>query len=117
MAENSVWTYTDDYTILPNLNVKSCFSDGVFKWYEIYPCDGYVLRILSSDIYQVDENGDYVLDENGNPILETPYRTWGGAMCRANYDFATNPRGYMAELYDESMEVFGKVEEPEHEIM
>ena len=118
MAENAVWTYTDNYTLLPNLNVKSCFSDGVFKWYEIYPCDGYVLRCSYLDTYQTDENGDFVLDENGNKILETPYRTWGGAMLiNANYNFATNPRGYMAELYEEGMEVFGKVEEPEHEII
>lgn len=111
------YTYSDNYDLLPNLYVRSVFENGVFKWYQIYPCDGYVLRILSSDTYQADENGDYILDENGDKILETPYRTWGGAMCRANYDFATNPRGYMAELYDESMEVFGKVEEPEHEVM
>lgn len=114
MAE---WTHSDDYSILPNLYIRSIFLDGVLKWKELYPCDGYVLRCLYLDTYQTDENSDYVLDENGNPILETPYRTWGGAMCAANYDFATNPNGYIAELYDESMEVFGKVEEPDHEIM
>jgi hypothetical protein len=103
----ATWTHSDDYNVLPNLYVRSCFKDGVFKWYEIYPCDGYVLRILSLDGYQT--------DENGNKILETPYRSEGGAMEMPNYDFATNPNGYIAELYDESMEVFGKVEEPEHE--
>lgn len=107
MAE---WDFVDDYTVLPNLNVKSVYKDGVFKWYQIYPCDGYVLRIPTNDSYQIDENGDFVLDENGNKILETPYRTWGGAMEMPNYDWTTNPKNYHAELYDESMEVFGKVE-------
>lgn len=115
MAE---WTYSDDYSLLPNLYVRSKFLDGVFKWFQVYPCNGYVLRVLSSDTYQTDENGDFVLDENGEKILETPYRTWGGAMVlNANYDWVTNPNGYIAELYDESMEVFGKIEEPEHEII
>ena len=113
----ATWTNSDDYNVLPNLYVRSKFLDGVLKWKEIYPCEGYVLRILNNDSYQLDENGDFVLDENGNKILETSYRTWGGAMCAANYNFAVNPNGYIAELYDESMEVFGKVEEPEHEIM
>lgn len=111
------WTYSYDYDVLPNLYAKNCFKDGVLKWKEIYPCEGYVLRITSLDMFRIDENGNFVLDENGNRILEIPYRTWGGAMCATNYNFAVNPDGYMAELYDESMEVFGKVEEPDHEIM
>lgn len=109
MAE---WTYTDDYSVLPNLYIRSKFLDGVLKWYQIYPCDGYVLRIPANDSYKIDENGDFVLDENGNKILETPYRTWGGAMEMPNYNWATNQKNYHAELYDESMEVFGKVKEP-----
>lgn len=105
-----MWTHTDDYSVLPNLYIRSMLLDGILKWFEIYPCEGYVLRIPMHDSYQVDENGDYVLDENGNMILERPYRTWGGAMEMPNYNWVTNPKNYHAELYEEGMEVFGKVE-------
>ena len=111
-----MWTHADDYTILANLNVRSIFKDGVFKWYELYPVDGYVLRIHILDEYQIDEEGNFVFDENGNKILVTPYRSYGGAMVMPNYDFTTNPNGYCAELYEEGMIVFG-VPEDKPEVM
>ena len=109
------WTYENNYNILPNLNVKSVFQDGVLKRYDVYPCDGYVLRIYSLDEYEMDENGNFVLDENGNKILITPYRSYGGATARLNYDWATNPKGFAAELYEDGMIIFGK--DPSVEIM
>lgn len=113
-----MWTFTDDLTILPNLIVRSKFKDGVFKWYQLYPVDGYVLRITALDEYEMDDDGNYILDENGNRILVTPYRSYGGAMVMPNYDFTINPDGYYAELYEEGMEVFGVPEDkPEHEVM
>jgi hypothetical protein len=105
------FTHSDNYNLLPNLFVRSIFKNGAFKWYEIYPCSEYVLRCLYLDTFQIDEDGNFVLDENDNKILETPYRSEGGAMVlNASYDWVANPNGYIAELYDESMEVFGKVE-------
>lgn len=93
------WTYTDNYNLLPNLYIRTKFQDGVFRWYEIYPCEGYVLRIYSLD--------DNYIDENGEPYTE-PYRTWGGAtQINQNYDWVTNPAGYTAELYEEGMIVHG----------
>ena len=86
-----MWTHADDYTILANLNVRSIFKDGIFKWYELYPVDGYVLRIPILDEYQMDEEGNFVLDENGNKILVTPYRSYGGATINTNYDWNINP--------------------------
>ena len=101
-----MWTHADDYTILANLNVRSIFKDGIFKWYELYPVDGYVLRIPILDEYQMDEEGNFVLDENGNKILVTPYRSYGGATINANYDWNINPNNYYAEKYNEDMQVF-----------
>ncbi len=106
------WTYTDDYNVLPNLIVRRVFLDGILKRYDLYPCDGYVLHIPSGDGYLCDENDNIVLDENGNPIVTEPYYTWGGATVRLNYDFVTNPENYHADLYDESMTVFGNVTPP-----
>lgn len=101
------WTHSDNYNLLPNLYVRNVFKDDVFKWYEIYPCEGYVLRIYSLD--------DNYVDENGEPYIES-YRTWGGAMVlNQNYDWTTNPDGYTAELYDESMTVHGT--DPSHEVI
>ena len=100
-----MWTYTDNPNLLPNLIIRSKFKDNVLVFYEIYPANGYVLRIPNSDVYHE--------DENGNLILVTPYRTWGGATEFANYDWATNPENYYAELYDESMEVFNKPDKEE----
>ena len=102
-----MWTHTDDCTILPNLIIRSVFLDGVLIHYRIYPVDGYVLRVLCFDEYLMDENGDYVLDENGERILVTPYRSYGGAVEMPDYDWATNPENYYAELYEEGMTIFG----------
>lgn len=100
-----MWTYTDDYSLLPNLYVRSRLLDGVLKHYQIYPCEGYVLRILANDEYQTDEEGNIILDENGNPIL-IPYRTQGGAVELPNYDWTANPDGFSAEFYEEGMIVY-----------
>ena len=93
-----MWTYTDDHNVLPNLYIRSKFKDGTFMWFEVYPCEGYVLRIYSADSYQMDEDGNYVLDESGNKILEAPYYSDGGAMVRANYNWEENPNGFVAEV-------------------
>ena len=106
-----MWTYTDDLTLLINLIIRSRFKGGVLKHYQIYPVDGYVLRIPELDEYQMDEEGNYVLDENGNRILVMPYRSYGGATEMPNYDWATNPCNYYAELYEEGMTVFGQPED------
>lgn len=99
-----MWTYTDNLTLLENLIVRSKFKDGVFQFYQIYPVDGYVLRIPTLD-YTIE-------DLDGNTTV-VQYRTWGGATELAGYDWATNPCGYCAELYDETMEVFGVDKETE----
>ena len=104
-----MWSFADDYGILPNLYVRSRLKDGVLQYFQIYPCDRYVLRVPIMDEYQMDEEGNYVFDENGESILVMPYRTWGGATALKNYDFTTNPSGFCAELYDESMTIFGDV--------
>lgn len=101
-----MWTYTDDANLLPNLIIRSKFKDGVLKHYQIYPVDGYVLRIPNMDEYQRDENGDYVLDEKGEKILTVPYRSYGGAVEMPDYDWTTNSENYRAELYEEGMTVF-----------
>lgn len=99
-----MWTYTDDLTILQNIIVRSKFLDGVLQFYELYPVEGYVL--YNPSVTQYDE------DEEGN-LIQVPYYTWGGATVSANYDFTTNPRGYCAVLYDESMRVYSKKDEHE----
>lgn len=110
-----MWTYTDDYDVLPNLYVRSKFKDSVLQWYEVYPCEGYVLRIYSLDEYEMDEEGNLVRDENGEPILVTPYRSYGGATAMKTYNWEANPKGFTAELYEEGMIIFGK--DPSLEIM
>ena len=102
-----MWTYTDNLTLLPNLKIRSKFLDGVLQFYEIYPVTGYVLRIPTMDEYLMDEDFNYVLDENGERILVTPYRSYGGATEMPDYDWATNPENYYAELYEEGMTIFG----------
>lgn len=101
-----MWTYNDDANLLPNIIIRSKFKDGILKHYQIYPVDGYVLRIPNMDEYQRDENGEYVLDENGEKILTVPYRSYGGAVEMPDYDWKTNPGNYHAELYEEGMIVF-----------
>ena len=85
-----MWTYEDDLTILPNLIVRSKFKDGVLKFYQLYPCEGYVLRIQLFD--------EYGIDENGNRVLVNVYRTMGGAVVEPSYDWGKNPNGYVAEF-------------------
>ena len=99
-------TYNDDANLLPNIIIRSKFKDGILKHYQIYPVDGYVLRIPNMDEYRRDENGEYVLDENGEKILTVPYRSYGGAVEMPDYDWKTNPENYHVELYEEGMIVF-----------
>lgn len=101
-----MWTYNDDANLLPNIIIRSKFKDGILKHYQIYPIDGYVLRIPNMDEYRRDENGEYVLDENGGKILTVPYRSYGGAVEMPDYDWTANPENYHAELYEEGMTVF-----------
>lgn len=101
-----MWTYNDDANLLPNIIIRSKFKDGILKHYQIYPVDGYVLRIPNMDEYRRDENGEYVLDENGEKILTVPYRSYGGAVEMPDYDWKTNPENYHAEIYEEGMTVF-----------
>ncbi len=101
-----MWTYNDDANLLPNIIIRSKFKDGILKHYQIYPVDGYVLRIPNMDEYWRDENGEYVLDENGEKILTVPYCSYGGAVEMPDYDWKTNPGNYHAELYEEGMIVF-----------
>ena len=105
------WTHTDDYTLLPNIYVRSHFEDGVLKHYQLFPCPNYVLHVPSGDCPAFDEEGNELFDENGNPIIE-PYYSWGGATEFVGYDIATNPCGYEAILYQEGMQVFGGVKPP-----
>ena len=112
-----MWTYTDDLTLLPNLIIRSHFNDGVLKYYQIYPVDGYVLRIPELDEYEMDEEGNYVLDENGEYISVMPYRSYGGATAMPNYDWTTNPNNYYAELYKEGMTVFGVPEDKPEDLV
>ena len=93
-----MWTYNDDATLLPNIIIRSKFKDGILKHYQIYPIDGYVLRIPNMDEYQRDENGE--------KILTVPYRSYGGAVEMPDYDWAANSENYHAELYEEGMAVF-----------
>ena len=101
-----MWTYTDDLTLIANLIIRSKVKDGVLKFYQIYPVSGYVLRIPCMDEYQRDDEGSLIFDENGNPILVTPYRSYGGATEMPDYDWTTNREGYYAELYEEGMIIY-----------
>jgi hypothetical protein len=114
MAE---WTRSEpNYDLIPNLYVQEVLKDGVFQHYVIYPCSGYVLHVPSGDIFLYDDEGNIVLDEEGNAVVEIPCYTWGGATEFAGYDWAANPHGYEAVLYEEGMTIFGDVKPP-HEIM
>ena len=101
-----MWTYTDNLSLLENLIVRSCFKDGVFRNYELYPVEGYALHCPDSDIV--------IEDEEGNVIETIPYYTYGGAsIIDEDYDFATNPDGFEAVLIEEGMTIFGRTEETE----
>ena len=49
-----MWTYNDDANLLPNIIIRSKFKAGILKHYQIYPVDGYVLRIPNMDEYRRD---------------------------------------------------------------
>lgn len=102
------WTHQDNWDILPNINVREIYADGVLKRYDLYPASGYVLHAPHLD--------EPAVDEWGQPTGEMkPYYTWGGATEFLNYDFTTNPKGWNAVPYEEGMEVNGDVRPP-HEI-
>lgn len=103
-----VLTPTHNTNIIPNLDIISYHDENsVLRMYEIFPLDGYVLRIHSFDEYQIDEDENFILDENGNKTLISPCRTWGGATAVPSYDWQTNPNGFTAELYEENMTILG----------
>lgn len=91
-----MWTFEDDLSVLENIIIRSRFKDGVLKHFQIYPCEGYMLRIPLLDEYEVDESGNFVFDENGEKIL-IPYRSEGGATELPSYNWQANPSGYFAE--------------------
>lgn len=100
-----MWTYENDLTKLENLIVRSNIKDGVLEFFQVYPCEGYILRMPILDEYEMDEEGNFVLDENGEKILINPYRSTGGATALPNYDWEENPSGFIAEVYEEEMNV------------
>lgn len=104
-----MWTYTDSFDTLPNLIVRSNFLDGVLEFFQIYPIEGYALRITVLDEYLTDDEGNYIFDENGERVLENPWRSYGGATALPDYDWKQNPDGFCAEIYEESMEVSGTI--------
>jgi hypothetical protein len=111
------WSATHNTNIIPNLDIVAYYNENnELQGYEVYPLEGYVVRIYALDEYQTDENGNFVLDENGNKILVRPWRIWGGATAVKTYDWTTNPKGFAAELYEEGMEIMGGTE-PDHETM
>ena len=92
-----MWETTEDLTILENIIVQRKFKDGVLKYYQIYPCEGFFLRVPIMDEYKIDDEGNFVLDRNGEKILINPYRSNGGATEMPNYNWQDNPSGYYAE--------------------
>ena len=102
-----IWTAQDNFELLPNIIVRTKFKDGVPQWLELYPNNGYVLHIPSGDVK--------IYDEFENQIGIQPYYTYGGATVRLDYDFATNPNNYHADLYEEGMVVYGSKTAPDHE--
>lgn len=107
----ATWSYQDNWDLLPNINVKHWYRDGVLIQYELYPASGYVLHVPNLD--------EIVYDDDGNPTDEViPYYTYGGGTELPDYDFATNPENYHADLYEEGMIVFGGgTGKPEVEVM
>lgn len=99
-----MWSLTEDFTLLENIIVRSIYKDNVFKWYELYPAKDYILRIPSCDVYETDEEGNYIYDENGKKILVEPYYSTGGAMEMPDYDWEANPENYYAEKLKEQGE-------------
>lgn len=111
------WTPTHNTDIIPNLDIIAYHDENhILRGYEIYPLEGYVLRIYALDEYLMDDDFNYVLDENGDKILVKPWRIWGGATAVPSYNWETNPNGFAAELYTPDMEV-NEEGKPDHEIM
>ena len=111
------WTPVHNTNLISNLDIIAYYDENnILKGYEIFPDEGYVVRIYALDEYLMDDDFNYVLDENGNKILVRPWRIWGGAAEDPSYDWAVNPRGYAAELYTPDMEV-NEEGKPDHEIM
>lgn len=113
------WRAEHNTNIIPHLDIIAYYNENnELQIYEIFPEQGYVVRIYALDEYQTDENGDFVLDENGDKILVKPWLIWGGATAVPSYDWTTNPNGFAAELYEEGMDVNEDVTpKPEPEIM
>lgn len=119
--------YEDMTTIIPNTTMRKAYVNGVLRTYWITPCEGYVLHDSNYDIPILDEETGEV---TGEVILG--YRP-STASCGYNYDFTTTEmldeagntvtaygsRQFYAKLRSEVPEnqIFGKVEEPEHEII
>lgn len=119
--------YEEIETLIPNTTMKKMYMNDVHRGYYITPNDGYVLHDSGYDINIYDE-------ETGEPTGEVllGYRP-STANCGYNYDFtpvemqtddgqtvtAYGSRKFFAKLVDEVPEnqIFGKVEEPEHEII
>ena len=101
-----MFEFTENYDLLPNICVKTAHNYGSVVYHQIYPVDGYVLRIPVCDTYKIDENGEFVLDANGNKIIDEEYRTAGGAMVVKDYEWEKNPNQYTAEKFNKNMTVY-----------
>lgn len=98
-------------TLIENTTMQKRFIDGVFKQYTIKANEGYILHDNTLDTPVYDEE---TYEETGEIILGFRPSTYT-ATCAANYDFATNPRGFYAipesEL-PEGAEIWGTVTPP-----
>lgn len=100
-------------TLIPNTTMQKIFRDGVFRQIGITPCEGYVLRDNTLDIYTE-------LDEEGNPTGEPILGFYSGTRTvRYDYDFTANPREFCAVLIEDVPEGAGIYSLPssDHEIM
>lgn len=101
-----MFEFTENFDLLPNIRVKTAHKNGSVVFHQIYPVEGYVLRIPLCDTYKTDENGEFVLDDSGNKIIDEEYRTSGGAMVVKDYDWDKNPNQYTAEKFNKNMTVY-----------
>lgn len=101
-----MFEFTENFNLLPNIRVKTTYKDGSVVFHQIYPVEGYVLRIPLCDTYKTDENGEFVLDDSGNKIIDEEYRTAGGAMVVKDYDWNKNQNQYAAEKFNKNMTVY-----------
>lgn len=91
-----MWTYEDEFSILENLVIRKKIKDGELKFYQVYPREGYILRIPVLDVYEIDEDGEFVLDNAGNKILVREHISKGGATATPDYNWEENPCGFRA---------------------